>query len=210
MSRYPRVHRCDETCVCPVHSTPLYYWRAGDEHACQDPRCIHAHGMVIPKRREMKAQEANAARIHTEEFYFVIQRKHITSAQEETWVDTSSNYYGEAGEVAAVEKCANMQGIFGQANVRVVRRDVMVTEVVVTKMMKPVIGTVIIPEEDVSSYGGPSGHEQCRWMMKLPDGTVLGCGKTAGHHRLHNEKLINHLDTGEEMGWDALGRIWSA
>lgn len=158
----------------------------------------------------MPVKSRPEARIHTEESYFVIQRKHVMAGGETQWVDAPSNYYGDSGEVTAVEHAERLQKTFGEENVRVARRDILVTEVVVTKMMKPVIGTVIIPEEDVSSYGGPSGHEQCRWMVKLPDGTVLGCGKTAGHHRLHNEKLINHLDTGEEMGWDALGRIWSA
>lgn len=38
-------HRCDETCVCPVHGTALIYWPAGDDHACQDPTCVHARGM---------------------------------------------------------------------------------------------------------------------------------------------------------------------
>lgn len=40
-------HRCDDGCVCPVHATPLLYWPVGDEHACQDADCIHAHGLVV-------------------------------------------------------------------------------------------------------------------------------------------------------------------
>jgi len=38
-------HRCDESCVCPAHDTPLIYWPAGDDHACQDPDCGYAQGM---------------------------------------------------------------------------------------------------------------------------------------------------------------------
>jgi hypothetical protein len=41
-------HRCDDSCVCPIHGTPLYYWPAGDDHACQDPQCQHAHGVKDP------------------------------------------------------------------------------------------------------------------------------------------------------------------
>jgi hypothetical protein len=37
---------CDERCVCPVHSTPLLYAPASDEHACQDVNCRHGHGMA--------------------------------------------------------------------------------------------------------------------------------------------------------------------
>lgn len=40
-----RPHVCDDRCVCPTHDTPLLYWPAGDEHACQDRDCEHAHGM---------------------------------------------------------------------------------------------------------------------------------------------------------------------
>lgn len=36
---------CDDHCVCPVHGTPLMYWPAGDEHACQDVNCQYGHGM---------------------------------------------------------------------------------------------------------------------------------------------------------------------
>jgi hypothetical protein len=36
---------CDERCVCPVHGTPLLYWPAGDDHACQDVNCHYGHGM---------------------------------------------------------------------------------------------------------------------------------------------------------------------
>lgn len=38
-------HRCDERCVCPVHGTPLIYWPAGGDHACQDVNCVYGHGM---------------------------------------------------------------------------------------------------------------------------------------------------------------------
>ena len=41
-------HECDETCVCPVHGTPLIYHPAGDDHACQDVTCEHGHGGLNP------------------------------------------------------------------------------------------------------------------------------------------------------------------
>ncbi|QKV98220.1 hypothetical protein HUT19_41610 (plasmid) [Streptomyces sp. NA02950] len=40
-----QTHWCGAACRCPVHGTPLYYWPAGDLHACQDPNCRHAHGI---------------------------------------------------------------------------------------------------------------------------------------------------------------------
>jgi len=43
-----RIHRCDESCACPVHGTPLIYWPADDDHACQDVTCEHGHGMREP------------------------------------------------------------------------------------------------------------------------------------------------------------------
>jgi len=39
------VHRCDDQCVCPIHHTPLFYSPQFRKHACQDPDCVHAHGM---------------------------------------------------------------------------------------------------------------------------------------------------------------------
>lgn len=38
------LHVCDERCVCPIHGTPLYYSRVGDDHACQDINCEYGHG----------------------------------------------------------------------------------------------------------------------------------------------------------------------
>lgn len=38
-------HHCDYVCICPVHETPLLYCLGTDEHACQDPECVHAHGI---------------------------------------------------------------------------------------------------------------------------------------------------------------------
>lgn len=37
-------HRCDESCVCPVHGTPLIYSPHWDDHACQDVNCRYGHG----------------------------------------------------------------------------------------------------------------------------------------------------------------------
>ena len=38
-------HRCDDECVCPIDGKQLIYWPAGDQHACQDPDCVNAHGL---------------------------------------------------------------------------------------------------------------------------------------------------------------------
>lgn len=39
-------HRCSaEFCVCPRHGTPLIYWPAGDDHACQDASCPYGAGI---------------------------------------------------------------------------------------------------------------------------------------------------------------------
>lgn len=40
----PRPHRCTDRCRCPIHKTPLLYWPAGDDHACQDADCEYATG----------------------------------------------------------------------------------------------------------------------------------------------------------------------
>lgn len=37
-------HVCGIACTCPVHGTPLIYWPAGDDHACQDITCKYGHG----------------------------------------------------------------------------------------------------------------------------------------------------------------------
>ena len=41
-------HRCDRLCVCPLHQTPLIYWPAGNDHACQDVDCQYGHGGCNP------------------------------------------------------------------------------------------------------------------------------------------------------------------
>lgn len=46
MERLP--HRCsddDPSCICEVHGTPMRYWPAGDDHACQDPDCNYTNGV---------------------------------------------------------------------------------------------------------------------------------------------------------------------
>lgn len=40
-----RDQKCDEHCLCPIHHTPLIYWPAGDDHACQDVDCRYGRGM---------------------------------------------------------------------------------------------------------------------------------------------------------------------
>jgi hypothetical protein len=46
--RYPSLgrlpHTCADWCVCPVHGTPLIWWPAGQDHACQDVTCEYGHG----------------------------------------------------------------------------------------------------------------------------------------------------------------------
>ncbi|PZT71471.1 hypothetical protein [Streptomyces sp. AC1-42T] len=51
-------HRCDESCRCPLHGTALYYWPAGDLHACQDSNCGYAQG--IPAEELASASTAEA------------------------------------------------------------------------------------------------------------------------------------------------------
>lgn len=156
------------------------------------------------------------ARIVEESFHYVIQRKHrsqlLSGSWVDSWVDSSGKYHGEDGEAAVMPECTSMQKIFGKGEVRVVRRDVLITEDVVEEAPKTkgVIGTVILPEEDVKTYGGPSGGEMCRWVLELPDGSRIGCQKTAGHHRLKDITMTNHLDLSLEVGWDATGRSWDA
>lgn len=40
------LHVCDERCVCPIHKLPMYYSRVERDHACQDPTCRYARGVV--------------------------------------------------------------------------------------------------------------------------------------------------------------------
>ena len=49
------LHRCHDGCVCPIHRTPLLYAPAHDQHACQDPKCVHAHGIVGPSPEEVRS-----------------------------------------------------------------------------------------------------------------------------------------------------------
>ena len=41
-----RLHRCDDRCVCPIDGLPLLYARSIDQHACQLPDCVNAHGLI--------------------------------------------------------------------------------------------------------------------------------------------------------------------
>lgn len=61
--------------------------------------------------------------------HHMIQRTHEMAGGETVWVDTSACYYGDEGKAGAIMKRDDLREIFGQENVRVVRRDVMVTEV---------------------------------------------------------------------------------
>jgi hypothetical protein len=51
-------HRCDDRCICPVHGTPLIYWPAGDDHACQDAGCQYGHGMRAEENRMLRQRVA--------------------------------------------------------------------------------------------------------------------------------------------------------
>jgi hypothetical protein len=44
MTASGQMHLCDDRCICPVHDTPMWYSRSCDDHACQDPDCVFAHG----------------------------------------------------------------------------------------------------------------------------------------------------------------------
>lgn len=50
-------HQCDGECVCPLDGKPLLYAPASGEHACQDPDCANAHG-VLPELTTEDAVEA--------------------------------------------------------------------------------------------------------------------------------------------------------
>jgi len=39
-------HRCNEACVCLFDGKPLFYSPATGEHACMDPDCVNAHGLL--------------------------------------------------------------------------------------------------------------------------------------------------------------------
>ncbi|WP_143660271.1 hypothetical protein [Streptomyces sp. t99] len=51
-------HGCDESCRCPLHGTVLYYWPAGDLHACQDSNCGYAQGISAEELAAASAAEA--------------------------------------------------------------------------------------------------------------------------------------------------------
>lgn len=40
-------HTCGDTCVCPVHGTPMFYAASDRLHACQDPDCQYATGVDL-------------------------------------------------------------------------------------------------------------------------------------------------------------------
>lgn len=40
-----RLHRCDDSCVCPLDGLPLIYAPGADQHACQLADCENAHGL---------------------------------------------------------------------------------------------------------------------------------------------------------------------
>ncbi|UKZ02844.1 hypothetical protein BOQ63_001540 (plasmid) [Streptomyces viridifaciens] len=46
-------HRCDESCVCPDHGTPLIYSRYTADHACRDVDCRYGHGGAVSPIRQL-------------------------------------------------------------------------------------------------------------------------------------------------------------
>lgn len=83
--------------------------------------------------------------VHETDVYFVIQRGvRVAAATEEEidWIDSSGKYYGEHNEITALTERDRMREIFGDANVRVVRRDTTVIET-------PVEGPTATGEQDV-------------------------------------------------------------
>jgi hypothetical protein len=59
-------HRCDETCVCPIHDTPLIYAPAIDDHACQDADCILGGGTAVAVGRRFSFIQARWEHGHDE------------------------------------------------------------------------------------------------------------------------------------------------
>lgn len=74
-------------------------------------------------------------------------------------------------------------------------------------MRAPMIGEVIAPATDVTERGGPSGHETCRWRLRMTDGTEVGCLRTAGHHTSKRDELAEHYDPDLMLFWDRAGRL---
>lgn len=82
---------------------------------------------------EGAAQEAETSQtsVHQQDHHFIVQRAWYGTDEEKGWTDSSPAYHGEPGEVAYQELYREWVEIFGQDEVRVVRRDVLVTETVV-------------------------------------------------------------------------------
>lgn len=98
---------------------------------CRPCTAVQDLRKIIADAQESSMPTPEAAVIETE-FYFVIQRAHIDSFDAFSWVDSSSKYWGtegdDAAKVAALTERDRLRGIFGKDSVRVVRRDVLVTE----------------------------------------------------------------------------------
>lgn len=55
-------HRCDDSCACPIHGTRMLYAAATAQHACQDPGCVHAHGVDLVALQYAEMVKAEAER----------------------------------------------------------------------------------------------------------------------------------------------------
>jgi hypothetical protein len=53
-------HRCDDSCLCPIHGTPMLYAASTWLHACQDSDCVHAHGVDLVALRYADLRRAYA------------------------------------------------------------------------------------------------------------------------------------------------------
>lgn len=81
----------EESCLCPVHDTPLWYWPKGDLHACQDPTCEYAQEFDLDALRYKEMWESldrsrkarRAERQHILDFFDSVQ---FRSEREGRWV----------------------------------------------------------------------------------------------------------------------------
>lgn len=54
-------HRCDERCVCPECGEALLLALASGQHACSDPACVNAHGILGIDWMELRMRQFAAA-----------------------------------------------------------------------------------------------------------------------------------------------------
>lgn len=74
-------HACDETCVCPIHETPLIYAPSIDDHACQDIECVFGHGT----KPRITGLAAMVAKMNEEDFAKMPRRATPHPRDPEVW-----------------------------------------------------------------------------------------------------------------------------